>query len=151
MLVITSLIGLLLQVSIEMVYSVARKKYVLPIHSSNTILTAILFGLLFNQLWKLLVGIIVVKAILYIIRKAYSLDTLTFIKTMSIVLRVLLGSIVPIGIINFSSTNISLYLIIFLITGELIDRFEFYEDIYVDSPSRDLGQGLKNRKAKWFP
>jgi Fe-S-cluster-containing dehydrogenase component len=145
---ITSLIGLLFLGAVEMVYSVARKNYILPIHSSNTILTAVLFGFFFNQHWKLLVGIIVLKGVLYIIRKAYSLEKLTFINMCGITLRVLLGSIIPIGIINFSNTDYSLYVLGLLIVAELIDRYDFYKDIYVDSPSRELGQVITNHGAE---
>jgi len=142
MLVIASLLGLMLLVSIERVYSITRKNYVLPIHSSNTILTALLFVLLFSGLWKLLVGLMALKALLYILRKAYSYEAISLLMLLVTAARVLLGLIIPIGIISFSNASFSLFLLFCLIVGEFIDRYEFYNDIYIDTPSRELEQSF---------
>jgi Fe-S-cluster-containing dehydrogenase component len=136
LLVITAVISLLLLLSIEMVYSIPKKKYTTLLHSSNTILTALMFALLFNGLLKLLVVLIAIKALLYIVRKGTQP-----ILTLSIILvfiRVLFGLIFPIGIISFTIGN-SMFLLPFsLLIGEIIDRFDYYNDIYIDTPLKIL-------------
>ena len=70
LLFIASILGVLLLISIEFVYTVADKKYSTPLHSANTLLTALTFGFLITNLNTIAVGLLVVKAILYIVRYA---------------------------------------------------------------------------------
>lgn len=138
--VIISILGLFLLISIEMVYSLPKKKYSTPIHSSNSLLTALLFGFYFIGWSKLLVAIIVFKSLLYIFRKA---STENLIQSGSLILtfvRVILGLIFPMAIILFTNPLNSLLVLVCLLIGELIDRFEFYNDIYIDYPSRVLNK-----------
>ncbi len=148
MLVTTSILSLLLLISIEMVYSVPKKKYTTPLHSSNTILTALMFALLYNGLLKLLIALIVIKALLYIVRKgAQPILTLSIIL---VFIRVLFGLIFPIGIISFTSDNNSPLLLFSLLTGEIIDRYEYYNDIYVDTPLKILEKLDNDAVMKWL-
>lgn len=142
---ITILFGFCLLLSIEMVYSITNKKYKTPIHSSNTILTAFLFGFYFLGAEKLIVAIIVIKALLYIIRKK-DLENMLYSRIFLITLiRIIAGQFLPLALLLFSNwVNLSAVLVL-LIIGEFIDRFEFYNDIYVDSPSRILDQTLKEK------
>ncbi|NOU17953.1 MAG: dimethyl sulfoxide reductase anchor subunit [Bacteroidales bacterium] len=146
MLVTTSVLNLLLLISIEMVYSVPKKNYTTPLHSSNTILTALMFALLYNGLLKLLVALIVIKALLYIVRKGTQP-----ILTLSIILVFIrvFGLILSIGIISLTNDN-SLLLLFSLITSEVIDRYEFYNDIYVDTPLKILEKLDNDAVMKWL-
>lgn len=143
--VITILLGILLVVSIEMVYSLPDKKYTVPLHSANTILTAFMFGLFFMELNKLLVSLLVLKSILYIIRK---MDFRNFNQLNAVIgtfLRIVLGLLIPISILLFS-VHIN-YNIVFvcLLIGELLDRIEYYNDIFINSPSKVLSILLSNK------
>ena len=64
--------------------------------------------------------------------------------------RVLVGLVVPIGIINFSDTNLSEIMLVLLLAGDLIDRYEFYNDIFIVTPSVEFEQILENRIKKWI-
>ena len=140
MLGITSFISLMLLISIEMVYSIPPKNYRTPLHSSNTVLTALMFTFLFVGLWRLLVALIVIKALLYIIRKGDSEKTLSPQNMVITSFRILIGLIFPIGIIFFTKQEFSISILICLLIGEIIDRFEFYNDMYIDTPLRTLEQ-----------
>lgn len=135
MLMTTSLLSLLLLISIEMVYSVSRKNYTTPFHSSNTVLTALMFALLYNGLLKLLVALIVIKALLYIVRKGT--QPIPTISIIMVFIRVFV-LILSIGIISLANGNNFIILLFSLITGEVIDRYEFYNDIYIDTPLQIL-------------
>ncbi|RPH32717.1 MAG: hypothetical protein EHM93_08330 [Bacteroidales bacterium] len=144
-LLITSLLGLLLLLSVEMVYSIPEKKYVTPLHSSNTIITALMFGLYFSGLFKLLVGVIVLKAILYLVRKKDIDNHLSPMQAICLTIRFLVGLMLPLSVILLSNPIKLEFIIYCLLIGELIDRYEFYDDLYINSPSRMLDQTLKNK------
>ncbi len=144
MLLLCSLSSILLLLSVEMVYSIPEKKYNTPLHSSNTIITAILFGLFFSGLFKVLVAVIVLKALLYIIRKKDIANLSHSWVVLTILIRCVIGLFIPLSIIFYSNPLSIKYVLICLLIGELIDRFEFYNDIYINSPSRVLYQTYKN-------
>lgn len=141
-LLIISLLSILLLSSIEMVYSLPQKKYTTPFHSANTLLTAILFGSLFTGQFKLLVIIIVVKALLYLIRKK-NIGNITIWIISGAFIRTILGFCMPLSLIFFTNPLYTNLLFICLLVGELIDRFEFYNDLYLNSPSAELDLILK--------
>jgi len=133
----TLLIGYLFLLTIEMVYSVSKRKTKLPIHSSNMFLTSLLFCFYFNDFKKLLVIVIVLKALLYIYQKNEP-DSSNIFRVLGSFIRVIIGLIFSLGIVFFSDPINNGVLLIALIVGELIDRFEFYGDISIDTPSRVL-------------
>lgn len=148
MLLITVFLSASLLISIEMVYSITEKKYKFPLHSSNTILTAILFGLYFSGQLKLLGAVLVIKALLYLIRKK-DVDNLNqLLIVLMALIRTLTGLLIPLSIIFFSNPiNLNLLLLCLLI-GELIDRFEYYKDLFINSPARILDQFCTNEIKK---
>lgn len=132
-LTITAIMSVLLLLSIEMVYSVAEKKYSTIIHSANTVLTALLFVFLFANVHKLFVVVIVIKALLYLSRKK-DFDALN--KSFLTLSRFLIGFLMPLAAALFLKPFTLEWILILVLIGELIDRFEFYEDIYINTPSR---------------
>lgn len=136
-LLITIFSSIFLLLSIEMVYSITGKKYKMPLHSSNTFLIAFLFSFYFCGLYKLLVAVLVIKALLYLIRKRDSVN----LKPINIAItacRLLIGLLIPISIVFFSNPINTKILLLFLLIGELIDRFEYYNDLFINSPTRVL-------------
>ncbi len=132
--VLLLLIGLLLLVSIEYVYSVARKKYKTIIHSANTILTAVTFGFLLTDYTNIAVGMIAIKGILYLVRYAYAEVTLS--KLAIGFTRFFLGVMVPLVALMLMGNP--QWVFIPFVLGELVDRFEFYGDIDIDTPQQVL-------------
>ncbi len=148
LLIISTFFGLLLLLSIEMVYSIPKRKYKAPLHSSNTLLTALLFGFYFNGFFKLLVAVIVLKALLYLVRKKDIENFNPSWIVLMILIRAIVGLFIPLSILFFSNPIIINTLLLCLLIGELIDRFEFYNDIYIDSPSGVLDQTYKDLVTK---
>lgn len=144
MLLFCSFSSILLLLSIEMVYSIPEKKYMTPLHSSNTIMTAIFFGLYFSGFYKFLVGVIVIKALLYIFRKRDIENLTSYWMVLTTIIRFFIGLLIPLFLLFYSNPLTLKLLLVCLLIGEIIDRFEFYNDIYIDSPSRVLDQMHKN-------
>jgi anaerobic dimethyl sulfoxide reductase subunit C (anchor subunit) len=126
--------GLLFLIAVEMVYSITQKLYKTPIHSANTILTALTFTLLFSQLWSLLLAILVIKALLFIIRNGTLPTGPSFTLVLISFFRLLAGFILPFGMIAFAQVTVFWVLATLLILGELIDRLLFYGDFKPERP-----------------
>lgn len=132
---VSALAGVLLLISVEYVYSVTAKKYAAPFHSANTLLTAISFGFILADLsWGPLI-LLTLKAILYIYR--YSGKQVTFKSFTVSFVRFFVGVIIPLAGIILES-KYRLIIVVPFILGELIDRFEYYADLDVDTPQKLL-------------
>lgn len=137
--VIAVILGLFLLIAVERVYSVTDKKYRIPVHSANVVITALAIFSISISFGRLLALLLVIKAALYLLRHAYySVSSLEFIFSF---IRVFLGILIPLGSIFFSNQHFSMLMIIFLLIGELIDRVEFYGEQHVDTP-RQLAENF---------
>ncbi|MDD2196466.1 MAG: 4Fe-4S binding protein [Bacteroidales bacterium] len=136
LLIIGSIAGLLFLICIEMVYSVVGKRYKTHIHSANTILTASAFFAFFANYYDLLLLILVIKSALFIARTAIVELQQVPLNTLVSFIRLLLGFVLPIGIIAFSPeiNYTNQLLILFILIAELIDRILYYNDIEPERP-----------------
>lgn len=132
--VLAVIFGSLFLIAVEMVYSITQKLYKTPIHSANTILTALTFTLLFSQSWSLLLAILVIKALLFIIRNGTLPAGPSFIIVLISFFRLLAGFILPFGMIAFAQVTVFWVLVTLIILGELIDRLLFYGDFKPERP-----------------
>ncbi len=137
LLFIASILGVLLLISIEFVYTVADKKYSTPLHSANTLLTALTFGFLITNLNTIAVGLLVVKAILYIVR--YAKATVLFKNSLIGFVRFFVGIMVPLINLLFEK-ELNLVILISFIIGEIIDRFDYYACLHIDTPKNLLNK-----------
>ncbi|MGE0076599.1 MAG: DmsC/YnfH family molybdoenzyme membrane anchor subunit [Bacteroidales bacterium] len=129
--ILAVIIGILLLFAIEFVYSVTDKKYSTPIHSANTVLTAVTLGFMLSGYSSIAVGLIAIKGILYLVRFAYK-EILSRGVILSFI-RFFVGIMVPLVNLLFLTGSVGIVVIAYIF-GELIDRFEFYNDIHVDTP-----------------
>lgn len=134
---IASILGVLLLISIEFVYTVADKKYSTPIHSANTLLTALTFGFLITNLNTIAVVLLVIKAILYIVR--YAKATVLFKNSLIGFVRFFVGIMVPLVNLLFEK-ELNLVILISFIIGEIIDRFDYYACLHIDTPNKLLNK-----------
>lgn len=141
--IITLIFGGLFLISIEMVYSIAKKTYKTPIHSANTLLTAVMFALIFNQQWNYAVAIIALKGALYLVRKGKSENTSKPLQALLAFVRTIVGFIIPVSFISFSHSDYSMILICSLLLGEILDRFDYYDELFIESPASDLEKNLQ--------
>jgi len=137
LLFIASILGVLLLISIEFVYTVADKKYSTPIHSANTLLTALTFGFLITNLNTIAVVLLVIKAILYIVR--YAKATVLFKNSLIGFVRFFVGIMVPLVNLLFEK-ELNLVILISFIIGEIIDRFDYYACLHIDTPNKLLNK-----------
>lgn len=132
--IVASIAGLFFLVSVEKLYSVTRKRYNTPIHSANTITMALVFASLFAEFWNILLVLLVLKFVLFIVRNGQRFRSKPIMFTLVSFVRILLGFLIPIGIITLMQPTFSVFFLSSLILGEVIDRFMFYEDFEPQRP-----------------
>lgn len=125
------LVGLLLLIAIEYVYSVADKNYKTLIHSANTLLTAVTFGFLLTNYNSITIGLIATKGVLYITRYAYNDISISMLGLGFI--RFFLGILLPLVSLMIMSSP-KMVVVVPFVLAEVIDRFDYYTNLHVDSP-----------------
>lgn len=134
LLYVSSLIGGIFLVSIEMVYSITKKLYKTPIHSANTIVTALTFTALFSQSWSILIVLLALKTVLFTIRTGATEIGPRPLTGMIALARLITGFLIPFGFLAFSEMNFSWLIAVLIISGELIDRILYYGDFKPERP-----------------
>lgn len=134
LLIIAGLIGLAFLISVEMVYSITRKKYSTPIHSSNTITIALTFAALFSQYWSVLIVLLALKTMLFAVRHGSKQYEYQPYIAFAAFFRLTLGFIIPFGFLAFTEMNFTWILAGSIILGEAIDRFMYYGDFEPERP-----------------
>nr|HPI46020.1 hypothetical protein [Tenuifilaceae bacterium] len=139
LILLTVLVGVLLLIAIEYVYSVADKNYKTIIHSANTLLTAVTFGFLLTNYNSISIGLIALKGVLYITRYAYKDSSITMLGLGLI--RFFLGILIP--LVCMMILNTPKFVIFFpFVVAELIDRFEYYNNLHIDTPLNLLSKSF---------
>jgi len=129
------LVGTSFLISVEMVYHVTRKNYRTPIHSANTLLTAVTFASLI-LISKEFVLFALIKLLLYLSRHAYG-QKVDFKRFLLSLLRFLALLLPFVGILFGAIYVITPFAILFLI-GEFIDRYEYYTNIDTHNPIQNI-------------
>ncbi len=137
---LAALFGLLLLVAIEYVYSVADKNYKTIIHSANTLLTAFTFGFLLANFNTITIGLLAIKGVLFLTRYAYKNEVSISILVLGFI-RFFLGIIVPLTCVMILNVPKSVVYISFIL-AELIDRFEYYNNLHIDTPLNLLSKSF---------
>ncbi|MEW5846930.1 MAG: DmsC/YnfH family molybdoenzyme membrane anchor subunit [Bacteroidota bacterium] len=129
------IVGLAFLISVEMVYHVTRKDYRTPIHSANTLLTAVAFASLI-LISKEFILFALIKLVLYLSRHAYE-QKLSFKRFLLSLLRFLALLLPFVGILFGTISLITPFVILFLV-GEFIDRYEYYTNIDTHNPFQSI-------------
>lgn len=127
-------IGFSFLASVEMLYMVTNKKTGFYLHSGNTIAIALVFASLFSMQWDFLIVVIALKAAIYVVNIGSNPKGLSSRIALISFARFILGFVVPFGLIAFSEIGFGSILVVFIILGELIDRFMFYYDFEPERP-----------------
>ena len=131
--VVAAIVGVLFLISVEMLYFVTRKKGNSFIYSGNTIAIALVFASLFAMQWDMLIALLALKVTLFVINKgAKALGAQPKI-ALVVLVRLVVGFVIPFGAIVFSEVGFSWFLFLFIVLGEIIDRFMFYNDFEPES------------------
>jgi Fe-S-cluster-containing dehydrogenase component/DMSO reductase anchor subunit len=132
--VVASIFGLLFLFSIEKLYSITKYNFITPIHSANTFAIALIFAALFAQEWNLLIAFLAIKTMIFTINNGVkALEPSPQIALFSLV-RLVVGFIVPFGLLVLMNEVFSWVLLLSIILGELIDRLMFYGDFMPEKP-----------------
>lgn len=147
MLYVSSLLGLLLLASIEMIYSITIKKYRTPIHSANTIATALTFAAIFSHSWSVLIVLLALKTMLFTVRNGTSEYGTRPVFAMVAFTRLVIGFLIPFGFLAFTQVQFTWWLVLLIIIGELIDRILYYVDFEPERPfGNDDRKGILNEQ-----
>lgn len=135
--------GILLLVSIEMLYISVGTGVRSMLSSGNTIAIALVFASLFGGQMSLLIALLAFKTMIYLVKVGGSMSNITPAIAMVSFVRLILGFIIPFGLIALKSANFSWFLFLSIFFGELIDRIMFYKDF---KPERPFDKSLADVK-----
>ena len=136
--------GFMMLFSIDKIYTVLPAVNSRRIHSSNIVLTGLFFTSLFSGF---IFGVIIfggIKFLLYTARRISDRDK-SRIKVFGALLRILCGFIVPISL-WFMQTDFPGWYASYILIGfaELIDRCEFYDELDIITPAKQMIIDLNN-------
>ena len=123
--------GILLLLSIDMLYRIAKWQWSLQIHSANTLLIGLTLTAFLINYKLVVIFLIAFRLTLYIYRK-YKTEKHIFI------LRSLLRILLPITALSLIYYNQTTTGILIFLLGEIIDRIEFYSELNVPIPQTEI-------------
>ncbi len=136
------LTGFLTLLAIDQVYLVTRTRS-LHSHSAQVILTGLLFVGIFSDYSWLVIGVAVLKLFLYSYRKFIFMKNKQEIRPFVSVVRILFGFLIPLFIWLLILENLYFYAVISAVLGEIIDRSEYYLEIDIPTPRKQMKTDLK--------
>lgn len=126
---IVAIIGFILLLSIDMLYSLAHWNWPLKIHSANTLLIGLTLTAFMADYKLTVIFLIAFRFTLYIYRKYISKEhlILSILRILSLLISIILFYMDAfiVGLITFSF-------------GEIIDRIEFYSELKVPNPKNEI-------------
>lgn len=132
--VIPLTLGALLLISIDTLYSLAFWKWKIKIHSSQTLFLAVSLFCLLQESLMLFMGLSILRLGLYVFRQPKP-GQLSWIYSMLMSFRVL--ALTAAILLAFITGNLWISALCFL-SGELLDRIEFYNELNVPEPGLQL-------------
>jgi hypothetical protein len=139
---VAALLGFATSYIIDKVYLYLEKSTRLNVQSNNVFLTALLLTSLLTYNERFAGLVLLIKLLLYLYRKVYFLIHREKINYLRAVFRILLGFVVPVWMwLNLQIDP--LWITAVILTGELIDRIEFYAEGEIISPKRQIMKDLK--------
>ena len=117
-----------------MVYSVIPVTNQTRWHSFNITFTALLYiSILTQQIWPFAL-LIIIKLLLYLNRKKSVSQPVSWTS----ILRITTGFLMPVVIILMKVDLMNMFLVGFVFIGEVIDRIEFYRELDIITPEKQM-------------
>ncbi len=138
----TLMIGFLATFSIDRVYQLQSRVDKKPWHSSQTLFTAMLFISIFLESFFPFIFVLALKLLLYIYRKIDYKRMNKDPRWSVSLMRILFGIISPFFLLFMTPENGWLIILFLTITGELIDRMEFYHELDYCTPGKEFHEEL---------
>lgn len=139
---LAALLGFATLFTIDKVYVIIQKITPLNINSASVFLSGLLFTafILSNMNW--FIFLLVFKLLLYLYRKIYFYSRAKPVYPIISALRIGIGIIAPLSLILFSTDNPFNLIVSLVLLGEVIDRSEFYVDLDVITPKKQIQNNL---------
>ncbi|MCH8287038.1 hypothetical protein IIB79_11025 [candidate division KSB1 bacterium] len=112
-------------------------------HSGGVLLTSLYLAGVFSGTWIMIGWFGFWKMFFYTIRKNYWKKTDENPRIVLSVLRIFLGFIFPITLYQLTGTNYVLFIFLSVLSGELIDRCEFYLEFELLTPEVQIRNDLE--------
>jgi len=141
---LAAIMGFILCFCIDKLYSATKTITNIQTHSSNVLLTAILFTLTIGETEALFYIILFLKLFLYLHRKYYFKISDRSIRPLYSSFRILFGFIIPLLFLLFELTFYQYVVPLSIVIGEITDRLEFYVELDINSPKNQINTDLKS-------
>jgi len=135
--IIVTVIGILLLISIDMLYKLATWEWPVKWHSAQTLFIGLTAYALFSESIYVLVFMLALRLTLY----AYKSYKVKSKNSVVIALRLILPAVSVFALVNKENM---LVVTVILLFGEIIDRIDFYNELQVPEPGNNTLNNMKN-------
>jgi len=142
MILLTLFLGFLTTFSIDRVYHLQTRVDKRQWHSSQTLLTAMLFISIFLESFFPFIFVLALKLLLYICRKVEYKRMKKDPRWIISLLRILTGLVSPLFLFLLIPQTGWLFILFSVSFGEIIDRMEFYLELDYVTPEKELRRWL---------
>ena len=140
----SAIVGFLTLLSIDKVYKVAFKTTPFNINSASILLSGLLLTTIWTGVLSLFLMLVIIKLCLYLYRKHFFYTRNKKYYLGVSLTRIVFGLLAPV-IFSFTDfENYKIVIMLFVFIGELIDRLEYYYDLDIITPSKQIEKILLN-------
>lgn len=137
--IVSTLLGLVTLICIDMVYAVTENRPMPGLNSASVMLTGLLFfSVISESRWMFLI-VLASKFVLYsrdLLRSRSSGSSRIVLST----IRIVVGFVLPLLLVAVQ--GVSMVAGIFILVAEIINRVEFYLDLEIITPRKQIGKDL---------
>ncbi len=135
--------GVLTLLSAEMLYKPAINRH--KLHSSSLLMSGLLYYSIFTGNPSIFLIVLFLKTALYFYRKFIFLNADKSIEELKfIIMRIGIGVVIPIFSYYYFGDLFHPIALISVVAGELIDRYEFYEEIDIINQEHNIRSDIQN-------
>ena len=137
--VVSMILGLATLVSIDMVYATVEQRSAPVEKSGSVLLTGLLFLAVLAQIFLLLIAILVGNCVLYI-RELLKTKRRNLPRVLASAVRIAAGFVLPLLLLFVQGDR--WFVLMFVLIGESINRAEFYLDLDIVTPRRQIERDM---------
>ncbi|MFC1553020.1 DmsC/YnfH family molybdoenzyme membrane anchor subunit [candidate division KSB1 bacterium] len=122
-------LGILTLFSIDKVYKIKTRIAVTKIHSASAILSGLYLIGIFTEQWIIIGWFGFIRLFLYTFRRSFNYKNKKKGRIAVSAIRIIFGFFIPILTMQITSGEYYWYILLSVLVGELIDRWEFYNEL----------------------
>jgi Fe-S-cluster-containing dehydrogenase component len=142
--ILSMLLGLATLVSIDMVYATVDHRFIRVEKSGSIVITGILFFAVLSQLPMFSIVMLLGSGVVYV-RELLIVGRRNFQRVLVSSVRIAVGFVLPLILLSMHRDFV--FLAMFVLMGEGINRAEFYLDLYIVTPQRQMESDLLKKLA----